>query len=40
MFNYEITDECKEPVLEMLSIRILSTWVKHQVVNVNIQGLS
>ena len=38
MFN-EIIDECKQLVLEVLSFHVLPTWVKHQIVDINIQGL-
>ena len=32
--------ECKQLVLEVLSFHMLSTWVKHQIVDINIQDLS
>ena len=38
MFN-EIIDECKQLVLEVLPFHVLSTLLKHQIVDVNIQGL-
>ena len=38
MFS-EIIDERKQLVLEVLSFHVLSTWVKHQIVDINIQGL-
>ena len=38
MFN-EVIDECKQLALEVLSFHMLCTWVKHQIVDINIQGL-
>ena len=41
--HYEINMnqlECKQLVLDVLSFHMLSTWVKHQIVDTNIQGLS
>ena len=38
MFN-EVIDECKQLVLEVISFHVLSAWVKHQIADINIQGL-
>ena len=38
-FHHEIIVECK-PVLEVLSVHMLSAWVKHQAVDINIRDLS
>ena len=38
MFN-EIIDECKQLVREVLSFHVLCTFLKHQIVDINIQGL-
>ena len=35
----EIILVCK-PLLEVFSFHMLSAWIKHQIVNINIQGFS